>query len=98
MYVNMPINVISKACAMCPRLKIRILDENDGRKIRERDMECAYFDDCMLAVEMKQQGAENTATIEREGGGSSWWSVCSECHGAVDDGDKFCRHCGTPLS
>ena len=32
--------------------------------------------------------------IEREGGGSSWWHVCPECHGAIDCGDRFCRHCG----
>lgn len=32
--------------------------------------------------------------IEVEGGGSSWWHVCPECHGAIDDRDSFCRHCG----
>lgn len=32
--------------------------------------------------------------MEIEGGGSSWWHVCPECHGAVDQGDHFCRHCG----
>ena len=32
--------------------------------------------------------------MEIEGGGLTWWYVCPECHGAIDDGDKFCRHCG----
>jgi DnaJ-class molecular chaperone len=32
--------------------------------------------------------------LEIEGGGSSWWYVCPECHGAVDRGDRWCRHCG----
>ena len=32
-----------------------------------------------------------------EGGGPSWWLVCTECHGAVDSSDKFCRHCGRPF-
>ena len=32
--------------------------------------------------------------MELEGGGSSWWYVCSECHGAIDKQDEFCRHCG----
>lgn len=31
---------------------------------------------------------------ELEGGGSSWWHVCGECHGTIDDSDNFCRHCG----
>lgn len=35
--------------------------------------------------------------IELEGGGSSWWYVCGECHATVDDGDRFCRHCGRPF-
>jgi hypothetical protein len=35
--------------------------------------------------------------MEIEGGGSTWWYVCEECHGAVDRGDRFCRHCGRPL-
>ena len=32
--------------------------------------------------------------IEMEGGGSTWWHVCPECHGAIDCKDHFCRHCG----
>lgn len=32
--------------------------------------------------------------METEGGGSSWWYVCPECHGAIDQQDRFCRHCG----
>ena len=32
--------------------------------------------------------------MEIEGGGSSWWYVCPECHGAIDSKDRFCRHCG----
>lgn len=35
--------------------------------------------------------------IEIEGGGSTWWHVCGECHGAVDKGDRYCKHCGRPL-
>ena len=32
--------------------------------------------------------------METEGGGSSWWYVCPECHGAIDRADHFCKHCG----
>ena len=31
---------------------------------------------------------------ELEGGGSTWWVVCGDCHGAIDESDRFCRHCG----
>ena len=31
---------------------------------------------------------------EVEGGGTSWWYVCPECHGAIDRQDHFCKHCG----
>jgi hypothetical protein len=34
---------------------------------------------------------------ELEGGGSSWWHVCGECHGTIDENDLFCRHCGRPV-
>ncbi|MBO7709476.1 MAG: hypothetical protein J6S83_03345 [Lachnospiraceae bacterium] len=35
--------------------------------------------------------------IEIEGGETTWWYVCPECHGAVDNGDHFCRHCGQAI-
>ena len=35
-----------------------------------------------------------TVKAEIEGGGSSWWYVCSECHGKIDKNDQYCRHCG----
>lgn len=31
---------------------------------------------------------------EMEGGGSTWWMVCGECHGQIDGNDDYCRHCG----
>ena len=32
--------------------------------------------------------------MEVEGGGTTWFMVCPECHGAIDCKDSFCRHCG----
>ena len=32
--------------------------------------------------------------MEPEGGGTTWWMACPECHGAIDNRDSFCRHCG----
>lgn len=36
-------------------------------------------------------------TQEVEGGGSSWWYVCSECHSQIDSKDRYCRQCGRPI-
>ena len=38
------------------------------------------------------KGRQTKAIIE--GGGSTWWYVCDECHTAIDRKDKFCRECG----
>jgi len=37
------------------------------------------------------------AEIELEGGGTTWWYVCEDCHGAVDKSDLYCKHCGRPV-
>ena len=31
---------------------------------------------------------------ELEGGGYNWWHVCGDCHGAIDQNDNYCKHCG----
>lgn len=46
-----------------------------------------------LTDKLKEQEAEP----EIEGGGSTWWYVCSECRGAIDDSDRYCRHCGARM-
>ena len=38
-----------------------------------------------------------SAETEMEGGGSTWWYVCGECHTAIDKKDRFCRECGRKL-
>lgn len=40
---------------------------------------------------------EDPAPAEVEGGGSSWWWVCGDCHGTIDRGDIYCRHCGRKI-
>ena len=37
------------------------------------------------------------AESEIEGGGSTWWYVCGECHSAIDMKDRYCKHCGRPV-
>ena len=48
-----------------------------------------------LLKELKEQ--QEPVGIEIEGGGSTWWYVCEDCHGAINDSDKYCRHCGRRL-
>lgn len=36
------------------------------------------------------------AEVELEGGGTTWWYVCGECHGAVNYKAKECQ-CGAVL-
>ena len=31
---------------------------------------------------------------EFEGGGYTWFYVCGDCHGQIDERDAYCRHCG----
>lgn len=47
---------------------------------------------CRIAAEALQRNIPQD--MELEGGGSTWWHVCPECHGAIDSRDRFCRHCG----
>ena len=75
------------------------------------DMECPYFiehwsDSCCLEKCQKNLKADALAIlkeqqepveIELEGGGSTWWYVCEDCHGAINDSDRYCRHCGRRL-
>ena len=32
--------------------------------------------------------------MEIEGGRTTWWPVCPECHGEINRRDLFCKHCG----
>ncbi len=34
---------------------------------------------------------------EIEGGGSTWYTVCGECHGVIDSGELYCKHCGCEI-
>lgn len=75
---------------------VQILIENKSTIIWEdpdtarRAME---FNTAIETVEEHFRPAE----AELEGGGSTWWHVCGECHGPIDYSDRFCRHCGRPV-
>ena len=46
---------------------------------------------CEQAVNELTRNEPKEMEIE---GGTTWWYVCPECHGAIDRQDRFCRHCG----
>lgn len=51
---------------------------------------------CLKLAEAEEEilrGSE-AADAEIEGGGSTWWYVCGECHTAIDPRDKYCKECG----
>ena len=63
-----------------------------------------YWDECYRMIDLLLLRDTITLLKEREpvrieieGGGNSWWHVCEECHGAVDQSDHFCKHCGRPF-
>ena len=45
----------------------------------------------------KESAKGETAEKEIEGGGSTWFYVCSECHTAINRWDKYCHECGRRL-
>ena len=43
---------------------------------------------------LTQLNVQEPKQMETEGGGTTYWNVCPDCHGAIDRGDRYCRHCG----
>ena len=54
----------------------------------ERCLELAEVEDTLFAA---------PESAEIEGGGSTWFYVCGECHGAIDSWDNYCKHCGRKI-
>lgn len=61
---------------------------------RNRGMKVATVFISTLSQCMKIVKEQKPTEPELEGGGSTWWYVCGECHGRIDDRDAYCRHCG----
>ena len=49
-----------------------------------------------MAAQMLRTQIDIPAQIE--GGGTTWFYVCAECHGQIERNDRFCRHCGQAIS
>ena len=65
--------------------------ENWVNNHKDEDLLLAYSSVVELLAMLKEQDPVET---ELEGGGSSWWYVCGDCHGAIDQRDNYCKHCG----
>lgn len=49
---------------------------------------------CLQLAEAEDTIFADPVEAEREGGGSSWWYVCGECHVEISSFDVFCKGCG----
>ena len=68
-----------------------------AQEIREKDQRGSYAafktaETCRKAAKALEK--QIPMTTEIEGGGSTWWYVCPECHGSIDHWDQYCKHCG----
>ena len=50
-----------------------------------------------MLKEARELIKEKHSKAELEGGGYNWWHVCGECHGAINDNDNYCKHCGAKV-
>ena len=83
------VKMVNKAIKSVERAR-RLLE---GKKEQGLDdyvlLEC--LSDAANGLQLRQTEAE------MEGGGSTWFFVCGECHTAIDSTDKFCRQCGREI-
>ena len=52
---------------------------------------------CLQLADAEETFLSDPVESEREGGGSSWWYVCGECHGEIGSSDVFCKGCGRKI-
>ena len=75
------------------RAFMELAREHTGPKINELAYSAFMISDACgnAAKELKRNIPQE---MEIEGGNTTYWNVCPECHGAIDKKDHFCRHCG----
>ena len=71
-------------------------------KARQLDSKWVYIlekeaETCLELADAEIVAVSEPVETEMEGGGSSWYRVCGECHGVVGDYDLYCKHCGRKL-
>lgn len=67
------------------------ITKNEAKKC----LELAEAEDTLYMTPVKADSVETEAEIE--GGGSSWWYVCSECRITLAPSDHYCRNCGRKI-
>ena len=72
------------------------------KKAKQLDSKWVYIlkeeaETCLELAEAEIITIAEPVETELEGGGSSWFHVCGDCHGVVGDYDRYCRHCGRRL-
>ena len=73
------------------------------KKAKQLDSKWVYIlqseaETCLELAEAEIVTSAEPVEREMEGGGSTWWYVCEECHGPIDSNDKYCRHCGRKIT
>lgn len=68
------------------KLSTAIKEAGDIEDVRLSKEDAAYI----LGLLKEQE----PLPAEMEGGGSTWWMVCGDCHGSIDTNDHYCKHCG----
>ncbi len=87
--IDMPMPEKCSDCIFCDDNCSCVASDYDGLGI---NVGCAYRTGRRdIRCPLKEQ---DPVEPELEGGGSTWWNVCGECHGAIDVSDNFCKHCG----
>ena len=66
---------------------LREMQANDGIKDWQREI-------MVNGAPQRLDFKEEEIPAELEGGGSTWWMVCGDCHGTIETNDRYCKHCG----
>lgn len=86
----------SKLTGTLDSLKAELI--NVSTALRETRLDLSWeFLRAAETVRKAQEQLKEPSVPEIEGGGTTWWYVCGECHGNVDKRDHYCRHCGKEL-
>lgn len=68
--------------------------EKVTKGIQECDLNGGLIGNCPYKGILLLLKEQEPVEAEIEGGGSTWWYVCGECHGTINASDRYCKHCG----
>ena len=70
---------------------------DEGQKCEDCPFKEGYCVNRLKMAALKLLKEQEPLQPELEGGGRSYYMVCGDCHGIVDQGDHFCKHCGREI-